>query len=338
MANTSQLDPAAEVMADLAFDLGVAGHVLVAGDRTGAAARGFAQTGAAVARWDRRAGAGTSPSAWPPAGPFDAAALRMPSSKPELDMALHALASVVRPGGRLFLFGANDEGIKSAGGRMEPLLGPTETLAVKRHCRVLAADRPETVPGLRASLEQWRTTVEHDVGGGPRPFATYPGLFARGEMDPGTRLLLTTLPRLKEQNRALDFGCGIGVVGAAILALWPETQVDLLDADTVALVAARANVPGAGLALGTGLGDVAGTYHLIASNPPIHLGKAEDYGVLRHLLTEGPRRLTRSGQMLLVVQKRVPVDRMAEAAGVKDATVDVAAEDKLYRVWRLTRG
>ena len=57
--------------------------------------------------------------AWPPAGPFDVALLRLPKAKDEQEMAAHACLSVLAPGGRLIVYGGNDEGIRSAGGRLE---------------------------------------------------------------------------------------------------------------------------------------------------------------------------------------------------------------------------
>jgi len=324
---TDLADPPTAVLADLLPDLGLSGRVLVAGDPTGAVSRAAAQAGCEAVRWERRAGAGVAALPWPPPGPFDAATLRLPTSKPELLMSLHALASALRPGGRLLLAGANDEGIRSAGTVLAPVFGASATMEAKRHSRVLSAVRPSEVAGLKPDLASWRE--EADAGGDPPlRLVSYPGVFARGRLDPGTALLLANLPHLRPGDRALDFGCGTGVVAAAVLAAQPGAVVDMLDADAVALVAARENAPGASPVLAAGIGEAATGYRLIASNPPIHRGKAEDLSVLEALLSEGPRRLSRSGEMRIVVQKRVPVDRMRKGA-------EAVAADTLYRVWRV---
>ena len=51
--------------------------------------------------WHRFAREGRRASAWIPAGPFAAATLRLPKAKDELDMAVHAAASVLEVGAPL---------------------------------------------------------------------------------------------------------------------------------------------------------------------------------------------------------------------------------------------
>ena len=62
-----------------------------------------------------------SPRPWPTGRGYTLAAVRLPRSKDELAMTLHAVASVLAPGGHLLLYGANDEGIKSIVRRLEPV-------------------------------------------------------------------------------------------------------------------------------------------------------------------------------------------------------------------------
>ena len=80
-------------------------------------------------------------------------------------MAAHACLSVLAPGGRLVVYGGNDEGIRSAAGMIERLCGGVETLATRGHGRVVAAHRPADPSQLRASLAAWRST---DVAGDRR--------------------------------------------------------------------------------------------------------------------------------------------------------------------------
>ncbi|HSR42061.1 MAG TPA: methyltransferase [Longimicrobiales bacterium] len=270
----------------------------------------------------------TSP--WPPEGPFRTAALRIPRTKDELEMTLHGAVAALEPGGVLLAYGANDEGARSAPGRIEPLVGEVVTVQRMRRCRVLRAVRPADTPGLRPRLEEWRRTTTLSLAGEERSWVSYPGIFAHGRLDPGTALLLEHLPPLAPDARVLDFGCGSGPVGAAVRARSPSAPIDLLDADAVALRAAEENVEGARIILGTSLDAAAGPYDAIVSNPPYHAGRAETTGVAEALIRDAPSGLTGDGVLALVVQKRLGLEEPLRRAFRR---VDRPAADRTYAVF-----
>jgi 16S rRNA (guanine1207-N2)-methyltransferase len=133
----------------------------------------------------------------------------------------------------------------------------------------------------------------------------------------------------------LDYASGSGVIGASAAALAPGIVLDLLDNDSVALEAARENVPGARLLLGAALADAGNApYDAILSNPPLHKGLAEDHTQLEQLIAQAPAHLKPAGTLQIVVQRRVPLDRLlAEHL----THVSVVAETGRFRVWRATR-
>src|SRR6185295_6670604 len=93
------------------------------------------------------------------------------------------------------------------------------------------------------------------------------------------------LPILSAGARVLDYGCGSGIITASALALQPELALTLIDNDTVALEAARENVPGARIVAGTRITDAGkATYAAILSNPPLHTGLAEAHAHLERLV------------------------------------------------------
>ena len=55
-------------------------------------------------------------------------------------------------------------------------------------------------------------------------FRTDAGVFSRGEVDAGTKLLLEALPE-EMDGEILDLGCGWGIIGISIARKWPETRV-----------------------------------------------------------------------------------------------------------------
>jgi 16S rRNA (guanine1207-N2)-methyltransferase len=200
---------------------------------------------------------------------------------------------------------------------------------------VLAAGRPAYAAPLRASLAAWRSAAPLTIAGVVRDWVSYPGVFAAGRVDEGTSLLIGALPPLRPGDRVLDYGCGSGVIGAVALVAEPNIVLDLLDDDAVALEAARENVAGARRVLGTRLADAGcPDYAAILSNPPLHKGIAEDHALLEQLIADAPAHLRPGGCLLIVVQRRIPLERLL-AKRLTDVTI--VAENGRYRVWRARR-
>lgn len=295
-------------------------------------AEGLKAQGLEVDSWNRRVSGGYPGTTWPSGGPFDFVALRLPRGKEELGMALHAAASVLRPGGIIAVFGANDEGIQSVAAPLSQLFSGVETLAVGGRCRVLKGRWERDPRDLRADLGDWKEALALDHPGLPSPWYSYPGVFAHGRLDPGTRLLMDVLPGLPTGARVLDYGCGSGPVGFMAFSKGREVTVDLLDVDSVALLAAEENVPEGRVLLNDGFPPEGSEgYDAIFSNPPFHRGKAEEPGMIDSFVRESPGLLSRKGSLVFVAQKRLPVRDLLQRLFHE---VDILGEDGTYRVWR----
>ena len=327
-------EAAASIVSRFAPQLSLDGCALVVDDDDGIVTEALEALGVQTFPWHRRALRGRTATAWIENGAFDNAFIRLPVGRETLDMLLHAAVSHLRIGGRLFVYGTNDEGIRSAAGNMKSLCGSAATLDTRNHSRLLAATRPETITGLRATLEDWRRFVSIDFGGKVRQMASYPGVFAHGKLDKGTETLLGVLPSVPSGLRVLDFGCGIGVIAAAMLEKSPDAQVDLLDIAAAAIHAAKENLPGSRAFLGDGWQALDNSrYDLILSNPPIHTGKGEDFRVLTRLIEGAPAKLRPGGALQIVVQRTVPAHDPLQNTFRK---VEKVVSTPQFVVWRAT--
>ncbi len=309
-------------------ELALAGTILLA-ETASTLPSILTRRGLTALMWRRRASVDQPATPEPPRGTFDTVLLRLPKSREEQRMASHLCLGTLSPGGRLVVYGGNDEGIRSFQ-KVLAELGPVVTIAARGHGRVLELKRAAVTGVVRPHLDDWRE--EHRMPGRSEPWISYPGLFAAGAPDPGTALLLAHLPAISPQTKVLDYGCGPGAIATAIRRAENAAVLTLLDNDSVALVAAAQNMPGAAYVLGGNLA-AAGSqkFDLIISNPPLHVGFRETTEPLLRLIADAPAHLSAQGQLVVVVQRRIALDdALASAFG----TIDILADDGRYRVWR----
>jgi len=310
-------------------------RVLLAGeDPAGRLTHALIGRGWTVQHWRRFVCEEAAPNApeacgWPPPsgaddGFYDAVFQRMPPAAEWRGNCGHSAAAVecrLRPGGLLYLAGRVDECIASAPLALERAFSDVSLVAESADgARLLRAIRRDTT-AARSELHLWRMEIPPlpfpgATAGGP-PFVSYPGFFAAGGLDIMTRGLLAHLANLPLAPHALvlDFAAGSGALAAGLLAREPSLRCTLLDADALAIAAARENVPCARHILlsdgWSGLQPVTARFDLIVSNPPVHAGTADEFRVLQRLLEGAPSRMLAGASLWLVAQAQVPVGRLA---------------------------
>lgn len=277
-----------------------------------------------------------------PAGPVDLVAARLPKGRLPALQTIWDAWNALRPGGRLYLAGANDEGIQPALRHAGELFGRVETLAYGKGHRVGVATK-----GARSALppafqEEWLdharyAQVEIVVGGKEYVVCSRPGVFSWDRLDHGTEALLSVL-EVAPGETALDLGCGYGIVG--LVASQTAGQVYLVDADVEAVEAARRTVALHGrrncaVLVGDGVAavqDVA--FDVVATNPPFHQGKATTYDVARQFIRDAARVLRPGGRFYLVANRFL---RYEEAMRAAFGRVETLHADARFKVLRGTR-
>lgn len=135
-------------------------------------------------------------------------------------------------------------------------------------------------------------------------FETDSGVFSRTELDRGTEVLLSALPR-EMQGRVLDMGCGWGVIGVAVGAHWPAVRITMADINERAVELARRNAQNNGVTAcalqSDGYAALSGQrFDWILQNPPIRAGKA----VIYQMFADAARCLLPGGSLWLVIRKQ----------------------------------
>jgi 16S rRNA (guanine1207-N2)-methyltransferase len=317
---------AASVMAEVLESASFEGPVLIMGEPTGTLAQAIDTPNET---WARRAGPAAEATPWPADGPFGTVLVRMTRSAEELKFVLALAAHRLMPGGKVFLFGANDEGIKSAAKAFAPRFETPDTLIAKRHCRVFGATLASTPSD--DDLQGFAEAVGAETKTLQLAWTSWPGMFAHGRLDGGSAFLIENLPPLTDGARVLDYGCGAGVLSLALQRQAAGLEITLFDNDALALEVAAKNVEGAEIVCGTSLKDLDDeTYDLILSNPPIHTGKQQTYAMLERLILEAPAHLAKGGRLRLVVQGTAPVERMM---GQVFTSVTPVKDNRSFVIW-----
>ncbi len=137
-------------------------------------------------------------------------------------------------------------------------------------------------------------------------FDTDAGVFSKKRIDPGTELLIKSLPLSTDLHSIFDLGCGYGPIGLTIAKLLPGATVYMSDINERAVELAKKNAAKNGInnveiKAGEGfLPFINQSFDLIATNPPIRAGKKNIYA----LVEDAWKALRPGGRLILVILTR----------------------------------
>lgn len=217
----------------------------------------------------------------------------------------------LNPGGTLTTLLPNDLGAKTLETDLRTLFGNAHVnVTSKHHARKLTAT---LTPDLNADLQhQWQSTITpaRHVDG---TFFTCPGIFSWRNIDEGSRLLAEHLPTGLSGTVA-DLGAGWGYLAHALLTRTPGLQIDLYEAEHLALDCARLNLA-AHPQCQYHWCDVTTLksnplYNTIITNPPVHNLHDNDVGLGINFVTQALRMLAPKGQLYLVANRHLPYEAL----------------------------
>ncbi len=169
-------------------------------------------------------------------------------------------------------------------------------------------------------------------------FVTDRGVFARGGVDRGTRLLAEAV-RIEPTDHVLDLGCGYGPLGLVAAALAPAGRAVLVDINARAVELARENARRHGLdnvevLQGDGCAPVAGCqFDVVVTNPPIRAGRA----TWRRLVREAWTVLRPGGRFYFVARTAQGARTLAREVAEVFGTVVEREREAGYRVYEAVR-
>ena len=191
----------------------------------------------------------------------------------------------------------------------------------RQKSRVLRASAP--TPPVR-TWPRRASLTELDV-----EVVAYGGVFATTTLDRGTRLLLRALsgagpsadrgderqpashqppPGGPVLGRALDLGCGSGIVATVLARLgWDVVACDSSAAAVASTrLTARANDVAVTVQRADGVPSGVRDLELVACNPPFHRGTAKDSSAAFAMIADAGRALRPGGQLWLVYNSHLP--------------------------------
>ena len=154
-------------------------------------------------------------------------------------------------------------------------------------------------------VEHDRKLITASLRGITLKFVTDAGVFSKGGIDYGSRLLIETM-EAADGSDVLDMGCGYGPIGLFAAALWPRSTVTMVDKNSRAVDLAWENARMNGLknvrVMQSDLyaGVAQDTFDTVLTNPPIRAGKS----VVFQIYEGAVERLKPGGELWVVIQKK----------------------------------
>ena len=225
---------------------------------------------------------------------------------------LHVLALALRAlksGGELIAVAPKKKGGLRLSGDLAKLGCEAVTITSKSHCKIAHGFTPSSQEKVEAAIAEFGPRLHEELR-----LWTRPGIFAWDRLDPGTSLLMDTLPDLS--GRGADLGCGLGILAHRVLKSEAVSQLTMVDIDRRAVEMAwrnvgddRANVRWEDVR--SGLNDLQ-ELDFVIMNPPFHDQGEEKRGLGQIFIRKAAKLLKAEGVLWLTANRHLPYEAVLE--------------------------
>ncbi|MCG7343310.1 class I SAM-dependent methyltransferase [Sporosarcina sp. ACRSL] len=157
-------------------------------------------------------------------------------------------------------------------------------------------------PTVKSDPKEWQATLRNKQ----LRFKTDAGVFSKGEVDFGSRLLAESFTMPELAGDVLDVGCGYGPIGLSIAASFPDRNIHMVDVNERAMALAHENaklnnIENVSIYESDALSavEVEG-FAAILTNPPIRAGKETVFKIYDGAFSK----LAAGGELWVVIQKK----------------------------------
>ncbi|ARF17303.1 class I SAM-dependent methyltransferase [Sporosarcina ureae] len=183
-------------------------------------------------------------------------------------------------------------------------------------------------PQVSSAPKQWKAEIRNKVFS----FTTDAGVFSKGGIDEGSKLLAETFKEPTIRGDLLEIGCGYGPIALSIASEFPKRLVHMVDVNERALVLSKTNaqqnqITNVQIYESSGVDQVqSNDFAAIITNPPIRAGKRTVFSFYDGAYAK----LASGGELWVVIQKKQGAPSTVDHLKKLFGNVDTVAKKKGY--------